>query len=76
MSTAFVNEYVLVRWDSEGNEYDLAGDDDAIKDCCNMDQEALDKIPHIKMPVIFANEYGPYDRKVGKGMLKNNDSLV
>ena len=29
-----------------------------------------------KMPLIFANEYGPYDRKIGKGMLKNNDSLL
>ena len=28
------------------------------------------------MPLIFANEYGPYDRKGGKGMLKNNDSLL
>ena len=28
------------------------------------------------MPLIFANEYGPYDRKIGKSMLKNNDSLL
>ena len=28
------------------------------------------------MPLIFANEYGPYDRKFGKNMLKNNDSLL
>ena len=34
------------------------------------------KISPVKMPLIFANEYGPYDIKLGKGMLKNNGSLL
>ena len=34
------------------------------------------EISPVKMPLIFANEYGAYDRKFGKGLLKKNDSFL
>ena len=50
---------------------------------CNMDHDDEDvyefspvKISPNKMVTIFANEYAQFDRKSGKGMLRNNDSLI
>ena len=56
----------------DGSEYDIADECEG----CNMDDDDLYEIAPVKMVGIFANEYGPYDRKFGKGMLRNNDSLL
>ena len=77
--------YVRVRYYSDTGDFDCvdAVDNELADECegCNMDDEVvyeidLIKISHVKMPLKFANEYDPYDRKFGKGMLKNNDSLL
>ena len=83
--------YVRVWYDSEYGCFDCVDtiDHEHADECegCNMDvsnpmvnddvyEFGLIEISPVKMPLIFANEYGSYDRKFGKGILKNNESFL